>query len=454
MANDKPKKSMSRRFLGNTGWIVGQQIYTMILQLLVGALSARFLGPDNYGAISYGASFVAFFTAVSQLGLNQVIITDLVQEKRDAGTIMGSALLLRVIASVLSVISVQILVTYMHPDDPLVQVVTGLQAIALIFTVYDLINSWFQTKLWSKYSSLATMLATTTVAGWRIFLLATRAPVTLFALSSSIQALVCLIIVGILFASKKNFRLSISREAMKDIFSRSKHLMFASIAITVYLQSDKLMLGNMVGKQAVGIYNSASTLAHTWIFIPVAIIDSARPIILAQKGRDEKRYRKLFRSLLLGIFLLGAFVALAISLMSPLIISVLYGQAYAAAVPILCLLSWAALFSSLGTARSIWLIAEDGYRYVRDFSVLGAILNVIINYVLIGWIGAPGAAIATLTTEISAVIIFPYLFRPTRGFTRLFGSSFLLLPEFKRIMLQIKELILHRGKASGGSSEN
>lgn len=444
--SSKVQPSIRRRFVGNTGWLVGQQIYTMGLQLVVGVLSARFLGPQNYGVITYGASLVAFFASVSQLGLSEVLLTDLVREKNDAGELMGSALFLRCMASIFSIFLIQLIVWILHPNDPLIQIVTNLQAISLIFMVYELINAWFQTKLWSKYSSLATMIAATVVSAWRILLLATKADVQLFALSSSIQALVCLFVVCVVFVRKKGFSLKLSGKVMRNLFARSKHVMFAGIAITIYLQSDKLMLGNMVGQSAVGIYNSASNLAHAWVFVPLALISSARPIIIGQKEKDEERYRKMVRMLLLGVFVLGAFVAAAFTILSPWIIEFLYGRAYHEAIPVLCLLSWACMFSALGSARSVWLFAEDGYRYLRDFSVIGALLNVVLNYVLIRVLGVSGAALATLLTEGIVFLVLPSFFYGTKGFLKLFVSSFSLTGEGFRMMKKAAQSALRRIK--------
>ena len=59
----KHKESNEKmRFLNNTSWMLAQQIYSMILSLVVGSLSARYLGPSNYGLLSYGSSLISLFT--------------------------------------------------------------------------------------------------------------------------------------------------------------------------------------------------------------------------------------------------------------------------------------------------------------------------------------------------------------------------------------------------------
>ena len=63
------KKGNVGKFIGNASWMLFQNIYSMLISIIVGALSARFLGPSNYGLISYGSSLISFFLIASKLGM-------------------------------------------------------------------------------------------------------------------------------------------------------------------------------------------------------------------------------------------------------------------------------------------------------------------------------------------------------------------------------------------------
>ena len=60
------ESSVLKKFVGNTGWMMFRNIYSMLVSLIVGSLSARFLGPSNYGLLTYGNAIIAFFTTVSK----------------------------------------------------------------------------------------------------------------------------------------------------------------------------------------------------------------------------------------------------------------------------------------------------------------------------------------------------------------------------------------------------
>ena len=93
----------NNRFVGNTNWLIFQNIYSMMLSLVVGALSARYLGPSNYGLIGYGTSLVNLFTSISQLGLDSILMNEMVCHPEKKGTIMGTALCMRLVASTISI---------------------------------------------------------------------------------------------------------------------------------------------------------------------------------------------------------------------------------------------------------------------------------------------------------------------------------------------------------------
>lgn len=116
----KHKESNEKmRFLNNTSWMLAQQIYSMILSLVVGSLSARYLGPSNYGLLSYGSSLISLFTMISSLGLTNVIINEMIKRPSKVGSYLGSAFVARFIASCASLIMIYGIIFILEPDNKL-----------------------------------------------------------------------------------------------------------------------------------------------------------------------------------------------------------------------------------------------------------------------------------------------------------------------------------------------
>lgn len=423
------KDSLLSKFVGNTGWMMFRNIYSMLISLVVGSLSARFLGPSNYGLLNYGSSIIAFFTTVSKLGMDSVVVAEMARTPQKEDTYLGSALVMRFVTSVLSFFAIWGMVAILEPNNKLLQIVTILQAIAIIFQSTEVLYFWFQERLEMKYVTIAGIAALTATAVWRILLLANSATVVWFALSSSISALVCGVAIVLFFVWKARLRIRFCLSDAKFILSHSYHFIINGLAVTLYTQLDRIMLGKVVSSEAVGYYAAASTLAVMWEFVPTAVVNSARPLLVKEYDKDRDAFLKKFQLLLLGVSFLGVIVSIGMTIGAKLIVFILYGEEYYQAIPALSILIWSTSFAMIGTARGIWIVAERKNQYTKWFTIIGAIVNAVLNALVIPFFGVTGAAFTTLVSQIVVAIISPRFFKETREFTRIFFDSFKLIPE-------------------------
>lgn len=435
--------SLLKRFVGNTGWMMFRNIYSMLVSLIVGSLSARFLGPSNYGLLTYGSSIISFFTTVSRLGMDSVVVAELVRNPKKENVYLGTAFGMRFVTSILSFLAIWGFVIVLEPDDTLLQLVTLLQATAIIFQSTEVFYYRFEAKMEMKYVTLASMAALTVTSVWRIALLAGQAGVQWFAMSASISALVCGICIGISFVKKARLRLKFVWQEGKRILGKSYHFIISGLAVTLYTQLDRIMLGKMVDDTAVGLYGAASTLAVMWEFVPSSIMNSANPILLKLHEEDKEKFITRYQMLLMGITGLGVLVGTGFTVFAKLIIFILYGEEYYGAIPALSILIWATSFSMIGTARGIWVIAENKNKYPKYFTLMGAVINATLNALVIPKWGFVGASFTTLISEIFVSLVAPLCFSETREFSRIYFGGFKKIPLFLQYM---RENILKRGK--------
>ena len=417
------KKIKNNKFIGNTNWLIFQNIYSMGLSLVIGALSARYLGLSNYGLVGYGASLVNLFTAVSQLGIDNVLLNEMMKHPEEKGKVMGTALCMRSFSAVICFICSMILVVFIEPGNYLLWFITGLQALAIALRSYELLNEWFLSEMKSKYYVIANMCGQTVVGIWKVVLLMIGASVAWFAASTTIQALVCGVIVIVLFLQMRDFKLGFKWQYAKDIFARSKHYVFAGIAVSLYTQMDKVMLGRMQDEAAVGIYNAAMTIAMVWEFIPTAIFNSSRTMILEAKTRDEEEYQNKLKLMFFSISVLGILVGIAVQIFGKLAVWILFGEEYFAAIPVLKLLIWSTTFAMIGLARNVWSVAEDKNEYTKYYPVCGAVCNLVFNVVTIPIWGVFGAALATMLSQVVVALVAPLFWKETRPFVRIYLES-------------------------------
>lgn len=420
------RKMLKNRFLTNTSWIIGQQIIHLLLSLVVNVLSARYLGPSNFGLINYVASFVAMFSSIATLGMDGVVIKKMVETPNKEGEILGSCIVYRAIAGLFSAISVIFLVAFTNIGDKEIIWVAILYSLSLIFRCFELLDCWFQKMLQSKYTSIAKTLSYIVVCAYKIFLLATGQNVVWFALANSLDYFLIAIVLIFFYLRKKNQCLSVKMYTGFDVLKSSYHFVISGLMVALYNQMDKIMLKSIVDSEAVGLYSTASSICAMWIFVPTAIINSARPIIMEAKKRSEEEYLLKLKQLYSAIIWICITASGMISILGEFIIHILYGAAYAGAVNALRVLIWCETFSMIGTARGIWIISENKNKYVKYYLACGVVVNLILNYLLIPIIGITGASVATLITQIVTSMIAPVLFKGTRIHTKYVLQSFAL----------------------------
>ena len=422
----------------NAKWIIGCKIFQSLLQMVVGMLSARYLGPSNYGLINYAASIVAFAAPLMQLGLHGTLVQEYVVTPEREGQIMGTSLVLNLVSGLACVVGVISFAAIGSTNDPVTVAVCAIYSLQLIFQALEMLLYWYQAKLLSKYSSLATLGAYVAVSAYKIWLLATGKSVYWFAFSQSLEFALMGIAMLVLYKKLGGQKWSFSWQLAREMFSRSKYYILASMMNVIYNSTDHVMLTLMLGEAENGFYTAAVKCAGITVFVFNAIRDSSRSPVLQSKKESKEKYEKNIISVYSIFLYLSLAQGFGFTLLAKPIVYFLYGEAYMAAVPTLRILGWMMLFSNLGMVRNIWILAEEKYDLLWRINLCGAITNVILNACMIPYWGAWGAAMASMLTQMFMNFILGFLMPSIRENNRLMMEA--LRP---KQIIELVKAILH-----------
>lgn len=432
-------KFFKNRTARNAGWLIGGRIIHIILSFVIGLLSARYLGPGNYGLINYATAFATFFNAFCTLGINSVIVKNFIDHPEEEGKTLGTTLVLRLVSSVLSLCTITGIVSIIDRGETVTIVVVALYCISLVFHIFDTFNYWFQSKLMSKYYAIATLVSYLVASAYRIVLLMTGKSTEWFALANSVDYFVVAVLLFTFYKKNKGPKLSFSFRKAKELLSVSCSYILSGLMVAVYAATDKLMLKQMLDESAVGYYALAFSISTMWAFILAAIIDSLKPGIMRDHNEDRQKYLDGNRKLYAIIFYFSLFASSCVFIVAPLFIKIMYGEAYLPAVIPLRIVTWYVAFSYMGVARDIWIVCERKQKYLKYMYAGSAVLNIVLNLIAIPIFGASGAAIATLITQISTIFLFPVLIKDMRPNVKLVAEAVMLKGMLKNRKSKKKE---------------
>ena len=398
--------------LHNAAWIIGCRVIQSALQLVVGMLCARYLGPSDYGLLSYAGAMAAFALPFMRLGLNETLVRELTDHPGQDGEIMGTALVLNLLSGLVCMGMVAGAAAALHPGDGLTVLVCILCSLSLLAGALEMIRYWFQYRLLAKYSALVTLISYILVSGYRLWLLASGKSVCWFAVTNALDYGIVGVFLLWLFY-RQGHRLRFSAHRAGQLLAGSHAYIGAGLMVVLFQNTDRIMLTSMAGSQETGLYTAAVTCVTMGQFVYVALVDSARPVILRcreETGLFEKRMSGLYSAVLYLAMLQG----IVFTLGAPWIVNLLYGDAYLGAVPVLRVLSIYFVFSCMGLVRNVWILAREQQHWLWRLNLSGAVVNILLNLWWIPRAGAVGAAAASLVTQMVTNLLLGWAVRPIR----------------------------------------
>jgi O-antigen/teichoic acid export membrane protein len=279
------------KYFKNTSWLFAEKILRMIVGLFVGIWVARYLGPQQFGLFSYAGSFVGLFSAFATLGLDGIVVRELVKDESRRDELIGTAFWLKLIGAfvVLSFLAIAVQFT---SNDTQTNSLIFIIASATIFQSFNVVDMYFQSKVMSKYVVYANIISLLVTSLVKIILILNEAPLIAFAWVVLFDSFV--LAVGYLYFFMYNstcrvLKLKYHKQVAKELLRDSWPLILSGIVISVYMKIDQVMIKEMLDSEAVGQYAAAVRMSEVWYFIPVVISSSLFPAIINAK-KSVKNY--------------------------------------------------------------------------------------------------------------------------------------------------------------------
>ena len=394
-----------------TGRVIGE-----FLGLVTAVFLTRYLGPANLGIYSFVFAYLAFFNIITDLGINDIILREVSRNIEKADTLIGNGIVMTTVFSIFAVItSCLIILPLNYP--PLVKISVVIASLGFILSFKNMYLLIFQASLHMEYSVLSSIVTNVLKLAAFFYLIAVKAPLVWFIAAGVIVILPSALLMACL--SKKFIipKFNIDLKVWKYLLSESWPIVLLSTFTMIYHRIDQVMLFQMKGAQEAGYYSAAVKLPEIFVIFPSAFMASAFPLMSKYFKASDKSlvgaYTLSFRYLMMLIIP----VAMGAMMLAAPIIKLIYGESFLPAAPVLSVLAWAEVFIFYGLIHYEIVVAVNRQRLLLFFSGAGAVINVILNLILIPRYGMMGAGVATLIAYmLSAGLVLGILLPSTRRY--------------------------------------
>lgn len=402
--------SQIRTIFNNMGWLMISQIVASVCGFIWTVLMARYLGVEKYGLFGFATSLTGILAITVDLGISTHIVRHIATDYDSAPHYLGNAIPLKSIFAIGTIILTLIVLILMKSDE-LTIIVTLLFTIEMIIRSFiGLFNGTFQAFEEGKYQGIAN---TTLHLILLIFIL-----ISIFANFGIIGIAISYILANALvlgymyYALKKNVtkpKYDLDIEFCKKITRYSLPFAVTSLLYIIYYSIDVVMLQNMVGSYATGIYNATYKLISVLTLFYSVYTAVIFPVMSRFFKDDESMLLISFEKSIKYLMMVIIPIAIATMFYSLDIIQLIYGNKYDPASSVLSILIWTVCLLFVSGACNTLLNASHKEVAVTKIYTIAAIFNVILNLFMIPYLSYDGAAITTVLSDILIVIIQIYI---------------------------------------------
>lgn len=411
---------MKRKLLINSSLLVVERFTVLFFSFASALLMARYAGAELFGQFSSIVAFGSLFLVFTQMGLNNVSSKYFTLYPNNTAFYLFAAIGVRLVFSV-AIIPLAYLCGLLALDSTEAALVALLVALQ-VGNAATVIEFFFIAKQEVATTLVPRLLIKLSCKLALILAILWESPIVIWVLLSGAEY--ALLAMAYLFLLRrqpplKKAQLNTAKRMYKGagiLLHRGKWLLLSSLAAVMYLKIDQVMLASMIGDQEVAYYAAAAKLSEFWYVLPVLIANVFMPRLVSLYHANKFQYWRLQRHFYAYSTVAAvAVITLTLWLAEPIILF-LFGDAYRSSIAILQVHIFGCLFIFSRAFMSRWLILSNNHKLSLHSHLMGAVVNVLLNILLIPHYGGVGAAIASVVAYGVAGIGFMVFFAPTRSY--------------------------------------
>ncbi len=398
-----------KKFKINLSWLLFDKLFRASANIFLTVFLARHLGPDNFGILNYLLAILFLFVSISSLGVNPVLVNEIVKKRRNSMPSLINSYYLRFLISLISYF-LFLLIIYILNNNIIYHNYSLILVVIIILKSCEVLFSFFEAKSFSKYIVISQSVGFFISASMILFIVINAIDNIYIYYALVLDLVIVFILINVFyFINFKNHFYKFNFIIIKRLISKSLPVLISTLSILLYMRIDQIMIKEMLNEYQLGIYSVSVRYIEIYHFIPKIIMISILPVILTSRNYYVK---------LLGINSvmnkISLILIIFIFLSSDIVIPLIFSDTYIESINITKILSFSIFFVFLGVVNEHWYVTKNLQKFYALYVSFGALLNIILNYILISNFGLKGAAYATVLTYLIIIFFLDYFNKHTR----------------------------------------
>lgn len=398
--------SKIRTIAKNTLWLLVSQILSYLLIFFATIYSARYLGVENFGILSLAIAFTGIFVVFADLGLSTLTIREVSRKKYLKSKYLANFILFKIFLAILTIFFTFIAVSILYYPYQ-VRLIIYVMTLSMILNSFAvLISSIFQAYEKMEYLSIGTFISSALVLLGIMLAIYFHFEVLAFAIVYLVTNTILFIFYISIYIWKFSLpSLELDMSFWKENIKLALPFGVTGVFVTIYYWIDTVMLSAMVGNDAVGLYNAAYRLVLVLLFVPsifnMVIFPLMSQFYLTSRKSLKIAYKKYFKYMAI----LGIPLGFGIVLLAKKIVILIFGGEYIGSVIAFQILVWSATIIFMSSAFARLLEASDKQMVITKITGICAVVNILLNLVIIPQFSYIGASVVTVLTELLSFIL-------------------------------------------------
>lgn len=399
-----------------------EKIILLLSSLAFMIILAKVTDEFSYGAIAYAQSIVGMLVFMITMGFDSVVIKELVHNKNNTRKVLFNIFFVRCLMFI-CVFGIIYYYSYIFVDSSLIKELILIQSFTLTYYVFFSFGLHFQATVSNSVITKAKVFIGLSVLVIKIIMVILDVKIYCYVIADACSMMLQGFVVFLLYLQEEkkldlvalNNKRLFDFSLIKSLFLQSWPLMISSASILIYARIDQFMVGNIVSIEELAKYSISVKISESWYFIPSIISMVLFPVLVSSKSKSESEYINIFGKITFVMFWLSIICSLIVVFCLSPILVYFFDKKYDGFIYSVYILTISGCFVSLGFANGRWLICEGLLKFELLRCVIGAIINIGLNFILITKLGMIGAAISTLISVAISSYLLLFFFSSTRN---------------------------------------